>query len=82
MKKKAIALAYTKEDQAPRIVARGKEKIAEQILAIAREYNVPIKNNRFLVDALMSFDVGDYIPEELYGIIAELFAFIYQIRLD
>jgi flagellar biosynthesis protein len=82
MKKKAVALKYKKEDKAPRIMAKGAGRLAELILSIARENNIHIEENRSLSEALMQFETGEYIPEELYEVVAEILAFVYRLHLD
>jgi flagellar biosynthesis protein len=82
MKKKAVALKYQEEDIAPRIMAKGAGRLAELILRLARENNIHIEENRALSEALMQFEAGDYIPEELYEVIAEILAFVYRLHLD
>ena len=66
MKKSAVAIKYEKGDVAPKIVAKGRDKLAEIIIKIAREYNIHIEEQSLLSAALMQFDLGDYIPEEMY----------------
>ena len=82
MQKKAVALRYQQEDVAPRIMAKGAGRLAELILRLARENNIHIEENRALSEALMQFDAGDYIPEELYEVVAEILAFVYKLDLD
>ncbi|UCB44343.1 MAG: EscU/YscU/HrcU family type III secretion system export apparatus switch protein [Spirochaetota bacterium] len=82
MSKKAVALKYQEEDIAPRIVAKGVGRLAEVILRLARENNIHIEENRALSEALMYFEAGDYIPEELYEVVAEILAFVYKLHLD
>lgn len=81
MKEKAIALKYDeKKDDAPHVVAKGEGAIAKQIIERAIAHHVPIQQDQTLVELLSEVNVNDQIPEELYGVVAELFAFIY--RLD
>jgi FlhB-like protein len=82
IKKSAVALRYEDGDHAPRILAKGKGRLAEIILRIARENGVTIEENGALSEALMSFEVGDYIPEELYEAVAKILAFVYSLHLD
>jgi len=82
MKKKAVALRYEKSDRAPKITAKGIGRVAEIILRIAKENDIHIEDNSLLSEALMQFEVGDYIPEELYEVVAEILAFVYQLELD
>ena len=76
---KAVALHYDGES-APTVTASGEQEIAEQIIAIAREYGVPLYENPELVSALSALDLGDSIPEALYLAIAEIIAFAYYIQ--
>ena len=79
--KKAVALHYDHEkDSAPRIVASGRGAIAEQILGLAKENDVPMHEDKALVETLLAFEVGKEIPAELYAVVAEVLAFAQ--RLD
>jgi flagellar biosynthesis protein len=75
---KAVALRYAEDDQAPRIVATGVGEIARRILQLARENNIPIKQNDDLVDILERLDIGYEIPPETYRAVAEILAFLYR----
>ncbi|TMU87803.1 EscU/YscU/HrcU family type III secretion system export apparatus switch protein [Bacillus sp. BHET2] len=82
-RKEAIALGYDQEKgSAPRVLAKGKGIIAENILAKAREHKVPVQEDKSLLSLLGNLDVGESIPEELYGAVAEVFAFIYRLDRD
>ena len=74
--KKAVALAYTKGEQAPKVVASGKGHVAEKIIEKAEESNVPIHEDVNLADTLSSLDVGEYIPPELYEVVAEILVYV------
>jgi len=79
-RKEAVAITYNPGvNDAPRIVAKGKGKIAENILAKAEEFNVPVQEDASLVELLGQLDINQSIPEELYQAVAEVFAFIYKI---
>ena len=80
-KSQAVALKYRKDDFAPRIIAKGERDIAVQICKIARQNNIHIEEDEFLVESLMQFNVGEYIPEELYEVIAQLLAFVYKLKI-
>jgi len=80
--KKAVALKYKDNEKAPRIIAKGTSNLAELIIKIARENNIHIEESSVLCNALMQFELGDYIPEEMYGIIAELLGFVYKLKMD
>jgi flagellar biosynthesis protein len=77
----AVALQYERgRAPAPRIAATGKGAIADRIIAIAREHNVPVREDPDLVQLLAKLDLGDAIPGELYPVIAEVFAFVYRLN--
>jgi flagellar biosynthetic protein FlhB len=72
----AIALRYDPLlAPAPQILAKGTNKMAEKIKEIARENNVPIRENKPLAQALYKqVEVGDIIPEEMYQAVAAILA--------
>ena len=80
-KKKAVALRYRNREPAPRIVARGEERMAELIVKTAKTHGIPVEENSPLVRTLMQFDVGDYIPEDVYEVVAQLLIFVYRLKL-
>src|SRR6185295_9785299 len=76
--KTAVALQYERgKAPAPKIAAAGRGAVAERIIAIAREHNVPVREDPDLIQLLAKLDLGEAIPAELYPVIAEVFAFIY-----
>ena len=76
---KAVALRYkSHENAAPKVVAKGLRKIAEGIIAMAREHNIPLREDPDLIEILLKIDIGDEIPEELYQVVAEILAFVYK----
>ncbi|BDH61123.1 hypothetical protein CD30_01840 [Ureibacillus massiliensis 4400831 = CIP 108448 = CCUG 49529] len=80
-RKEAIALTYQpSENSGPKVIAKGKGKIAENILERATLHDIPIYEDPNLVELLGQLDLNDAIPEDLYQAVAEVFAFIY--RLD
>ncbi len=72
----AVALKYDPlEAPAPVCLAKGKDRIAQKIKEVARENNVPIRENKPLAQALYkSVEIGEAIPEELYKAVASLLA--------
>ena len=76
----AVALKYDQTQHAsPVVVAKGKGKIAENILAAAKEHQVPIQEDPSLVALLGQLDINTVIPEDLYEAVAEIFSFIYRV---
>lgn len=78
----AMALKYEPDmNQAPKVLAKGSELIAQQIVDIATEYGIPIIENIPLARALFRLvRVNQEIPPELYRAVAEVLIFIYQVR--
>jgi flagellar biosynthesis protein len=72
---KAIAVTYATDVPAPWIVARGRGRVAERMKEIAAQYGIPVVVDATLADRLIELDAGDFIPEELYGVIAEVLVF-------
>ncbi|MFJ4251180.1 flagellar biosynthesis protein FlhB [Pseudomonas sp. DTU12.3] len=77
--RQAIALKYD-GNHAPTLTAKGDEELAEEILRIARDCEVPIYENAELVRLLARMELGDSIPEELYRTIAEIIAFAWNLK--
>ena len=77
--RQAIALNYDGQT-APILSAKGDDELAEAILAIAREYEVPIYENAELVRLLARLELGDAIPQALYLCIAEIIAFAWYLQ--
>ena len=78
--KNAVALTYAQSDAAPRVVAKGRGLVAEQIIARAREHGVYVHESPELVSLLMQIDLDQRIPPQLYVAIAELLAWIYRLE--
>jgi flagellar biosynthesis protein len=72
----AIALHYDKKS-APRVTAKGKGHVAEQILKIAEEHDIPLQPDPALARLLGTIPLGSEIPPELYKAVAEVIAFAY-----
>jgi flagellar biosynthesis protein len=81
-KQQAIALAYETGDLAPRVVAKGRGVIAEQIIARAREHKVFVHESKELVALLMQVDLDGHIPPALYLAIAEILAWLYRLESE
>ncbi len=79
--KQAVALKYDQEKgTAPKVIAKGKGLIAEQIIALAEEHDIHIHENPELLEVLIRLELGDEIPETLYKAIAEVIAFAYNLK--
>jgi flagellar biosynthesis protein len=76
----AVAIAYESGDYAPKVVAKGRGLIAEQIIARAKEHKVFVHESKDLVALLMQVDLDEHIPPELYLAIAEILAWLYRLE--
>ena len=78
--KTAVALSYEAGDQAPKILATGKGYVAEKIIEAAKEENVPVHKDEKLAATLSKLEIGEYIPKELYGVVAEILVFVDRVE--
>jgi flagellar biosynthesis protein len=76
----AVAITYNSGDSAPRIVAKGRGMVAEQIIERAKEHGVAIHESKELVSLLMQVELDDNIPPALYRAVAELLAWLYRVE--
>ncbi len=77
---KAAAVQYDQRtDDAPKLVASGEGYIAERIIEIARQADVPVVEDAALVSALLVLELGEEIPGELYEAVAKVLAFVYKL---
>ena len=79
-RKKAVALTYDPSNSAPQVVASGQGAIAERIIEKAKEADVATYKDEGLADTLLKLEIGDMIPPELYGVVAEIL--VYVDRMD
>jgi len=80
-KNSAVSLKYRpKSDSAPRVTAKGKGKIAEKIIKIAKEHDIYIHEDPDLIEVLSKLDINEEIPPDLYLVVAELLAFVYSLN--
>jgi flagellar biosynthesis protein len=76
----AVALAYRAGDAAPKVLAKGRGLIAEEIIARAREHGVFVHESKELVALLMQVELDRHIPPTLYRVVAELLAWLYHVE--
>jgi flagellar biosynthesis protein len=78
---RAVALKFKMgKDSAPQVLAKGKGKLAERIMATAQELKIPLYEDPELVEILSKLDMGHEIPPELYQAVAEVLIFIYRMN--
>ena len=76
----AAALQYDSDkDHAPRVIASGQRKVAEQIIAEAKKHNIAIYEDTALTNALSTVNLGEEIPPELYQVVAQVLAYVYRV---
>ena len=79
--KTAVALEYRRgRDRAPLVTASGRGEVAEQILSAAREHGIHIEPDPDLALLLADVDLGQAIPPQLYGVVAEILSFVYKLN--
>jgi flagellar biosynthetic protein FlhB len=78
----AVALRYDALSMsAPTVTAKGAGEVAERIKVIAGEHDIPIVENKPLARNLYKMiDIGGLIPSELYTAVAEVLAYVYQLK--
>ena len=78
----AVALAYKADEMiAPQVIAKGADLIAERIKEVGRAHGIVIVENKPLAQVLYkTCDIGRTIPETLYRAVAEILAYVYNLR--
>lgn len=77
--KSAVALKYDRQnDPAPRLIAKGKGTIAEQIIKVALDNEIEIREDADLVEIIEKLDIDSVIPVEAYAAIAEILSYVYR----
>ena len=76
----AIAIYYEEGMMAPKVIAKGADKVAEKIREIGISHSIPLVENKPLAQALFkTVEIGDVVPQDLYQAVAEVLAFVYQL---
>jgi flagellar biosynthesis protein len=76
----AVALRYeAKKDQAPKLVGKGRGHLAEKIIELAKHHNIPIRQDKNLIQILCRLDLNQEIPDNVYQAVAEILAFVYRL---
>ncbi len=79
-KRTAVAMRYDVEkDKAPVILASGRGVVADEILRVANDNEIPLYENPRLADILSKLELDTQIPPELYVLVAEVLFFIYKL---
>jgi flagellar biosynthesis protein len=82
VRKKAAALRYDPQHKdAPTMLAKGRGQIADKIIALAKSHDIPLYEDRSLVEALEALELNTEIPPAMYRAVAEVLVFIYRLNL-
>jgi flagellar biosynthesis protein len=81
----AIALDYKREGrvdskQGPRVAATGRGAVAEQILQIAFERGIPVREDADLAEILSTLEVDSVIPVDALAAVAEILSYLYRLN--
>lgn len=76
----AAALRYQpEEDRTPRVTAKGRGCLADKILEMARAHNIPVREDKNLVQILSRLDLNQEIPPEVYEAVAAILTFVHRL---
>jgi flagellar biosynthetic protein FlhB len=77
----AVALRYDETMRAPRVIAKGADLVAAKIRELGAEHNVPVLEAPALARAIFRHaEINDEIPDQLYTAVAEVLAYVYQLK--
>lgn len=78
----AVALTYKPDnaDQAPVVSASGRGYLAERIIEMAEELDIPVRSDSDLVEILAATEVGEEIPVEAFIAVAEILRYVYALN--
>ncbi|MEO1927785.1 MAG: EscU/YscU/HrcU family type III secretion system export apparatus switch protein [Nautiliaceae bacterium] len=78
---KAVALKYKAyEDNAPKVIAKGKGELAKKIIEKAEIYDVPLFQNEMLAEMLLNVEVGEEIPPKMYKAVVDVFVWLHGLE--
>jgi flagellar biosynthesis protein len=78
-RKRAVALKYDPNGSGvPTVVAKGRGALADRILQSAKANDVPVREDKALVQVLSALKIDQEIPPQLYAAVAAILAFLYQ----
>jgi len=79
MKRKALAIKYDERLPAPFVLAKGEGELADIIVRIAEKTGVPVLARPIAAEKLFHLAPASFIPEECFGIVAEMLVFVHSI---
>ena len=75
----AVALLYDKI-RSPKVIAKGRDSLADSIVAIAEAAEVPITEDHLLAETLAKLELNAEIPESLFRSVAVILAWVYRLQ--
>ncbi|MGI9420165.1 MAG: EscU/YscU/HrcU family type III secretion system export apparatus switch protein [Geminicoccaceae bacterium] len=79
----AVALGYERDgDDLPRVLAKGRGAVADQIIAIAEEHGIHVHRDEDLVEVLDRLEIDAPIPVAAFAAVAEILAHLYRLNDD
>ncbi len=75
----AVAIEYG-DNPTPKVIAKGKDELAQQIIAAAKVAGVPIKQDAELAALLGLLEIDQTIPRSLYTLVAEVLVYTYWLK--
>ena len=79
---KAVALSYSADDRAPKVIAKGLGHVAKNIVQRGEKENIAIYQDPNLVNTLVGLEVNEEIPAELYEVVAEIIFYVYNLDMQ
>ncbi len=81
--KSALSLHFDQQkSQAPKVTAKGKGLMADRIIELARQHDIPVREDPDLVEVLSQVEVNQEVPPSVYRVVAELLAWVYKMNND
>lgn len=75
-KSKSVALKYENKDPSPKLVAKAEGLETKKLLSIASDNDIPIIKDDKLADTIYQLEINEYIPPELFEIVATIYSFV------
>jgi flagellar biosynthesis protein len=78
--RRVVALCYDPgRDRAPKVAGKGQGAVAEKILEVARQHNIPVRQDKDLLEILAQLNLHSEVPSQVYKAVAEILAFVYRL---
>lgn len=74
----AAAIKYIQGAPSPFLLCKGRGHLAQRLIRLAEEEGIPLVKNSELLEELLVLEPGRDLPEELFGVVAEILSFVYS----